>query len=64
MKIEHNIDLKPFNTFGLSVHAKYFCRLKTEDDLNELINQEIFKENRHLILGGGSNILFKKIMMA
>ena len=50
------VDLKPFNTFGISTQASNFARFSTiqnlKDQLNKLNNQEL------LILGGGSNVLF------
>jgi UDP-N-acetylmuramate dehydrogenase len=60
IKIEENVNLKPYNTFGIEEHARYFCKISTEDQLQELLTHEIYKNERHLILGGGSNILFTK----
>jgi UDP-N-acetylmuramate dehydrogenase len=52
------VDLKPFNTFGISAKAVHFARFSSiqelKDQLNNLNNQEL------LILGGGSNVLFTK----
>ncbi len=58
--IQTNIDLKPYNTFGLSCHASHFAAFKSVDELidllvaNETLNKPVF------ILGGGSNILLTK----
>lgn len=56
--IQSNIDLKPFNTFGISANAKRFASFSSIDELNKIL------ENRNgdelLILGGGSNILLTK----
>ncbi len=71
MKVQENISLKSFNTFGIDVSAKYFARFTTVDELHELLefNQpqtyaERSRSANHkpqtLILGGGSNILFTK----
>lgn len=60
MKIEENISLKNFNTFGIDVKAKYFCRIKNENELNDLLKDNIFKNYSYFVLGGGSNILFTK----
>ncbi|MFN5784768.1 MAG: UDP-N-acetylmuramate dehydrogenase [Flavobacteriia bacterium] len=54
--IAHNIDLKPFNTFGISVQADLFSRFSNVDELRQLLDE--FKGRELLILGGGSNILF------
>jgi UDP-N-acetylmuramate dehydrogenase len=60
IKIEENINLKPYNTFGIEANARYFCKISTEEELEELLSGEVYKNERHLILGGGSNILFTK----
>ena len=58
IKIEENVNLKPYNTFGITASARYFCKIHTEDELLELLSTDLYKNERHLILGGGSNILF------
>src|SRR3989344_3807248 len=58
MKILENYDLRNLNTFGISVHAKFFTEIKSEAELSELFNELLFKENEKLFLGGGSNVLF------
>jgi len=60
MKIQNNISLKSFNTFGIDVTAKYFCEITSVDELQELISSEIARNEKKLVLGGGSNILFTK----
>jgi len=58
MKIIENFSLKNYNTFHVDAKSKYFCEIKSIEELQELIPQEIFIKNKKLILGGGSNILF------
>lgn len=53
--IQSNIDLKPFNTFGISSVAKRFASFSSVDELSKLLNERDGEEL--LILGGGSNIL-------
>lgn len=60
MKLLNNISLKPFNTFGIDVSAKALTEVNSIGDLRNLFTEKDFKENRILILGGGSNILFTK----
>ena len=60
MQIKENISLQPFNSFGIEVYAKYFASFNSIDQLQELIASTQHKKNTHLILGGGSNILFTK----
>jgi len=57
MKIQENISLKEFNTFGLDKKAKFFIEVHTNEDVLQAL---AFAEERNLpifILGGGSNIL-------
>jgi UDP-N-acetylmuramate dehydrogenase len=58
IQIEENINLKPFNTFGIAVNTRYFSKVRTSEELLELTQTHVFKNEKHLILGGGSNILF------
>lgn len=56
MKIAENISLKPYNTFGIDVQARYFSSFSSSEELTELLRETL--SNNLLILGGGSNILF------
>jgi UDP-N-acetylmuramate dehydrogenase len=58
--LKENISLKPYNTFGIDVKARFFAEIFNEEDLQELSLQTVFKENTLLVLGGGSNMLFTK----
>lgn len=60
IKIEENISLRPYNTFGIEATARHFCRISSEDQLLELIHMPLYKSEPHLVLGGGSNVLFTK----
>ena len=56
MEIVENISLKPFNSFGINVNARYFATFSSSEELIELLT---YKPKVHkLILGGGSNMLF------
>lgn len=50
--------LKSLNTFGVPAQARYFASFDNTDRLRELLNHSIVRNNRRLILGGGSNLLF------
>jgi UDP-N-acetylmuramate dehydrogenase len=56
--IEENIDLKPYNTFHVQARARYFVRIQSMSDLKLLFHEPIYKNNKRLILGGGSNCVF------
>ncbi len=58
MKIQENISLKPYNTFGIDAKAKYFVSVSTQDELSQLLALKTYPDK--LILGGGSNILLTK----
>lgn len=60
MKIQENISLKPFTTFGIDKKAKFFTRASTLDELKAALIAAKEKESSVLILGGGSNILLTK----
>ncbi len=57
MQLQENFSLKSLNSFGIDVWAKYFSRFSTTDELADILDTKIKK---HLLLGGGSNILFTK----
>ncbi|UKM64781.1 UDP-N-acetylmuramate dehydrogenase [Flavobacteriaceae bacterium GSB9] len=58
MQIEHNTSLKPYNTFGIDVMAKYFVSVKNIAELHEVLSSKNYA--KRLVLGGGSNILLTK----
>ena len=58
MEIQENISLKPFNTFGIEVQARFFTRAKSIDELKAAIGFAKDKNLPLLFLGGGSNVLF------
>ena len=59
MHIRENIPIKPYNTFGMNVHARWFTAVHSVEDLKEIFANPQWKD-RHFILGGGSNILFTR----
>lgn len=60
MIIQENISLKPYNTFGIDVQARYFASFNTVEELLDLLNSKLKTQHSKLILGGGSNLLFTK----
>jgi UDP-N-acetylmuramate dehydrogenase len=59
-QIEENKDLRALNTFGFRVKAKFFTTIHSKEELHELIHSDLYQREERLILGGGSNILFKR----
>lgn len=60
MEILEDYSLKPYNTFGIDVRARYFTEALSEEEIIKLAKN--LREDFHplLVLGGGSNILFTK----
>lgn len=59
MIIIDNKNLKDYNTFGVNSVAKYFCEISKGEDLEDLILTDLYKKEKHIVLGGGSNTLLK-----
>lgn len=56
----NNVSIKPYNTFGVDVKAKYFAVVDHPAQIQDLLNSIKFKHLPVFLLGGGSNILFTK----
>jgi UDP-N-acetylmuramate dehydrogenase len=54
-----NVNLQPYNSFGFNTVAKYFIEINEIQELEELIRSDLFKNEKHLILSGGNNVLFQ-----
>jgi len=57
-QLQENISLKPYNTFGIDVKARFFAEIFEEQDLIALRKSTAFQDKKILVLGGGSNMLF------
>lgn len=60
MTIERNVDLRPFNTFGVSCRAAALAAFATADELRALLKHPELQGLERLVLGGGSNMLFTR----
>ena len=60
MHILSDYSLKKYHTFGIDVSAQYFIEVNSVAGFKELQQNEVYKNNPLLILGGGSNLLFTK----
>src|SRR5690606_3666776 len=54
-----NVNILPYNTFGISVHARQFATFSSTEELRRLLAEKP-EELPFMILGGGSNVLFTK----
>ena len=53
-----NVNLQSYNSFGFEATAKRFVEINEVEKLEALIKTPEFKNEKHLILSGGNNILF------
>lgn len=60
MKINHNIQLKPFNTFGLDAQAACMIDIENWDDLQALADATNDFPKPYFCIGQGSNLLFSR----
>ena len=58
MKIQENISLLPYNTFGIDAKAKIFAEYNSVEELKELLTK--YRGEKILHIGQGSNLLFTK----
>jgi len=60
MNVKENYSLKPYNTLGISVIAEKFFEFENEEQLIAFVEKGMSIDTPIFILGGGSNVLFKK----
>lgn len=58
-QIQQNIPLRQYNTLGIDAMARQFAAFTSIDELKKLIENNPIPGKIPLILGGGSNMLFK-----
>ena len=56
--ISDNVPLKEYNTFGIQSIAQRFARFSSVEELTQILSKR--GNDKLLVLGGGSNILFTK----
>ena len=57
MKVEHNLSLQPYNTFGILARAQRLVRIREEADVRAVLADPELAGLERLVLGGGSNIV-------
>jgi len=58
MNLHKLFSLKEYNTFNIDVKSAYSFFYLSDESIFELSRSDIFQNNKILVLGGGSNILF------
>ncbi|HLO91690.1 MAG TPA: UDP-N-acetylmuramate dehydrogenase [Lentimicrobium sp.] len=58
VSVEQDVDLRPYNTFGMSVKARHFIRFRSEEELPDILRYIMSYPGKVLFVGGGSNMLF------
>lgn len=59
IEIQENANLKKYNTYRLETIAKYLVFPKTKEELRILLKYLITNGEKYIVLGNGSNIIFK-----
>ena len=60
MIVQKDVQLKPYNTFGIEATAKYFVEVSSIEQLKKILQNPDYQSIKRLILGGGSNMLLTK----
>ncbi|MDD2056051.1 UDP-N-acetylmuramate dehydrogenase [Pseudomonas sp. GD03860] len=54
---QEQVSLKPYNTFGIDVKARYFTQAHNDEDVRRALAQAAAQGVPVLVIGGGSNLL-------
>ncbi|AXA91766.1 UDP-N-acetylmuramate dehydrogenase [Massilia sp. YMA4] len=57
LSLQHDISLRPFNTFGIEAHARHYLRVTDVEQLRHALLDPALAALPRLVLGGGSNLL-------
>jgi len=60
MRLLRDHSLKNLNTFGVDIKTKLFAEIFAEDELIKILSDKKVKNEKKIVIGGGSNILFTK----
>jgi UDP-N-acetylmuramate dehydrogenase len=58
--VESDVDLRPYNSFGLPARARRMVRIRSDADLRWVINHPDWGRASKFILGGGSNLVLTR----
>lgn len=62
--VEHDVNLKPMNTFGLPCVAQTLVRIRSDSDVRHIVDDPKLGPAPKWVLGGGSNVVLTKNMNA
>lgn len=57
LKVQPQVSLKPFNSFGVDVRARLFAEARSDADVREALAYAVKHDVPLLVIGGGSNLL-------
>src|SRR5262245_66586350 len=60
LRILANVSLRRLNTFGVEAQAKHFVEVRSAADLRALHAEPLYRREPRFVLGGGSNVLFRR----
>jgi len=60
MNIINSKSLIKYNTFKINVKSDYFVDVKSVNEILKLLNDDFFRKQKIMIIGGGSNILLTR----
>lgn len=60
MQVEQRVDLKPFNSFGLSQRAQALVRVRSADDVRAVLHAPQWRHAPKFVLGGGTNLVITR----
>jgi UDP-N-acetylmuramate dehydrogenase len=60
LNVQHDVSLKPYNTFGVNVRARRFAEAFSDDDVREALAYSTRHDVPLMVIGGGSNLLLTR----
>jgi UDP-N-acetylmuramate dehydrogenase len=60
LQVEHDINLKPYNSFGLPALAARLVRIRSDADVRRVVDHAELGRAPKFVLGGGSNIVLTR----
>lgn len=60
LPVEHQVNLRPMNSFGLPAVARRLVRITSDTDVRRLLDHPELGRLPRLVVGGGSNLVFSR----